>query len=44
MMSSSQKRAEYRSLFKHNVRGRLVVDKIAMSIVFGCVVIAIIPL
>lgn len=44
MTSSSQKRAEYRSLFKHNVKGRLIVDKIAMCVVFGCVVIAIIPL
>lgn len=44
MMSSSQKRAEYRSLFKQNVKGRLVMDRIAMAVVFGCVIIAIIPL
>ncbi|MGQ0606379.1 MAG: phosphate ABC transporter permease PstA [Candidatus Nitrosotenuis sp.] len=44
MLSSAQKRAEYRSLFKHNVKGRLVIDRIAMGIVLGCVVIAIIPL
>ncbi|MBM2852890.1 MAG: phosphate transporter permease, partial [Candidatus Nitrosotenuis sp.] len=44
MMSSSQKRAEYRLLFKQNVGGRLVVDKIMMGVVFGCVVVAIIPL
>lgn len=44
MASASQKRAEYRALFKHNVKGRLVIDKIAMGVVFGCVVIAIIPL
>ena len=44
MASSSQKRAEYRSLFKQNVKGRLVVDKIATSVVLGCVVVAIIPL
>lgn len=44
MISSSQKRAEYRSLFKHNVKGRLIVDKIAMGVVFSCVIIAIIPL
>lgn len=44
MQSSIQKRAEYRALFKHNVRGRLVIDKIAMGVVLGCVVIAIIPL
>lgn len=44
MTTSSQKRAEYRSLFKQNVKGRLLVDRIAMAVVFGCVVIAIIPL
>jgi phosphate transport system permease protein len=44
MMASTQKRAEYRALFKHNVKGRLIVDRIAMGIVFGCVVVAIIPL
>lgn len=44
MMSSSQKRAEYRLLFKQNVGGRLVVDKVMMGIVFGCVVAAVIPL
>ena len=44
MMSSVQKRAEYRSLFRQNVKGRLVLDKIAMGVVLSCVVIAIIPL
>lgn len=44
MMPSSQKRAEYRMLFKHNVGGRLVVDKIMMGVVFGCVIVAVIPL
>ncbi len=44
MTSSSQKRAEYRLLFKQNVSGRLIVDKIMMGIVFGCVVAAVIPL
>ncbi|QLH09653.1 phosphate ABC transporter permease PstA [Candidatus Nitrosotenuis sp. DW1] len=44
MMSSSQKRAEYRLLFKQNVSGRLIVDKIMMGIVFGCVIAAVIPL
>jgi len=44
MASPSQKRAEYRLLFKQNVSGRLVVDKIMMGIVFGCVVVAVIPL
>ncbi len=44
MMSSSQKRSEYRSLFRHNVKGRLIVDKIVMGIVLSCVIVAIIPL
>ncbi|MDG7050523.1 MAG: phosphate ABC transporter permease PstA [Nitrososphaerota archaeon] len=44
MMTASQRRAEYRALFKHNVGGRLVVDKIMMGVVFSCVIIAIIPL
>jgi len=41
---SIQKRAEYRALFKQNVKGRLIVDRIAMVVVFGCVIVAIIPL
>lgn len=44
MISQSQKRAEYRLLFKQNVSSRLVVDKIMMGIVFGCVIVAVIPL
>jgi len=44
MSSSNQKRAEYRTLFKQNVKGRLVVDKIVMGVVFGCVVVALVPL
>lgn len=44
MMSPAQKRAEYRNLFKQNVKGRLVLDKIMMGVVFGCVVVALIPL
>jgi len=44
MSTSAQKRAEYRLLFRQNVKGRLVIDKIAMGIVLSCVVIAIIPL
>jgi len=43
-MTSSQKRAEYRMLFKQNVSGRLVVDKIILGIVLSCVVIALVPL
>ena len=38
------KRQEYRSLFKQNVRKRLVVDKIVRIIVLACVIVAIIPL
>jgi phosphate transport system permease protein len=44
MVSPNQKRAEYRTLFKQNVKGRLLVDRIAMGVVFACVVVAIIPL
>jgi len=43
-MSSSQKRAEYRSLFKQNVRGRLVVNKITMGIILSSVIVALVPL
>jgi len=39
-----KRRQEYRSLFKQNVKGRLLVDKIVRIIVFSCVIIAIIPL
>jgi phosphate transport system permease protein len=44
MASSSQKRAEYRALFKHNVRGRLIIDRTVLGIIFGCVVVALVPL
>ncbi|MEO9309787.1 MAG: phosphate ABC transporter permease PstA [Nitrososphaera sp.] len=45
MMSTiTQKRAEYRSLFKHNVKGRLILDKIMMGVVFACVIVVLIPL
>jgi len=43
-MTSVQKRAEYRMMFKQNVEKRLLVDKIVRIIVFSCVIIAIIPL
>jgi phosphate transport system permease protein len=42
--SIQERRQEYRSLFKQNVAGRLVVDKIIKIIVFSCVIVAIIPL
>lgn len=44
MNSIQQRRQEYRSLFKQNVAGRLVVDKAVRIIVFSCVIVAIIPL
>ena len=43
-MTSTQKRLEYRMMFKQNVEKRLLVDKIVRIIVFSCVIIAIIPL
>lgn len=44
MSSISERRQDYRNLFKHNVEKRLLVDKIVRIIVFACVIIAIIPL
>ncbi len=44
MNSIQQRRQEYRSLFKQNVAGRLLVDKAVRIIVFTCVIVAIIPL
>jgi phosphate transport system permease protein len=44
MVSTSQKRAEYRSLFKQNVKKRLLINKIALGAVFCCVVLTMIPL
>jgi phosphate transport system permease protein len=44
MSTITQKRAEYRSLFKHNVKGRLILDKIMMGVVFACVIVVLIPL
>jgi phosphate transport system permease protein len=42
--SIQDRRQEYRSLFKQNVKKRLLVDKAVRIIVFSCVIIAIIPL
>jgi len=42
--SIQDRRQEYRSLFKQNVKKRLFVDKVVRIIVFSCVIIAIIPL
>ena len=44
MITTQQRRQEYRNLFKQNVEKRLVVDKIVRIIIFSCVIIAIIPL
>ena len=44
MNSIQDRRQEYRSLFKQNVKKRLLVDKAVRIIVFSCVIIAIIPL
>lgn len=44
MITTSQRRQEYRNLFKQNVEKRLLVDKAVRIIVFACVIIAIIPL
>ena len=44
MNSIQDRRQEYRSLFKQNVKKRLFVDKVVRIIVFSCVIIAIIPL
>lgn len=43
-MTTNQRRQEYRALFKQNVEKRLIVDKIVRTVVFACVIIAIIPL
>ncbi|MEX0862634.1 phosphate ABC transporter permease PstA [Nitrosopumilus sp.] len=43
-MTTNERRQEYRTLFKQNVKNRLLVDKIVRIIVFACVIIAIIPL
>ncbi|MFQ5497184.1 MAG: phosphate ABC transporter permease PstA [Nitrosopumilus sp.] len=44
MSTTTERRQEYRALFKQNVEKRLLVDKSVRIIVFACVVIAIIPL
>lgn len=43
-MNITEKRARYRSMFRQNVRRRLITDRVVRSIVFVCVVIAVIPL
>jgi phosphate transport system permease protein len=43
-MITVKQRAEFRKHFRYNVGRRLVIDKIVKGVVFGCVLIAIIPL
>jgi phosphate transport system permease protein len=43
-LTTNERRQEYRTLFKQNVKNRLLVDKAVRIIVFACVIIAIIPL
>ena len=43
-MTVSKRRQEYRALFKQNVEKRLLVDKGVRTVIFACVIIAIIPL
>jgi phosphate transport system permease protein len=43
-MITVEQRAEFRKHFRYNVGRRLVIDKIVKGVVFGCVIIAIIPL
>ena len=44
MSTTTKRRQEYRALFKQNVAKRLFVDKAVRTIVFACVIVAIIPL
>jgi phosphate transport system permease protein len=43
-LNNLKKRQEYRSLFKQNVKKRLIIDKIVRIIIISCVIAAIIPL
>jgi phosphate transport system permease protein len=43
-MITIEQRAEFRKYFKNNHSSRLMVDKIIKMIVFGCVIISIVPL
>ncbi len=43
-MITMEQRAEFRKNFRYNVERRLVIDKIVKGVVFGCVIIAIVPL
>lgn len=43
-MITIEQRAEFRKHFRNNISSRLVTDKIVKGIVFGCVLLAIVPL
>jgi phosphate transport system permease protein len=43
-MITLEQRAEYRKYFRNNFTSRLITDRIVKGIVFGCVVLAIVPL
>ena len=43
-MITTEQRAEFRKRFRYNVNQRLITDKIVKTIVFACVIVAIIPL
>jgi phosphate transport system permease protein len=43
-MITVEQRAEFRKHFRYNVGRRLVIDKVVKGVVFGCVILAIIPL
>lgn len=43
-MITPEQRAEYRKYFRNNFTSRLIIDKIVVGIVFGCVILAIVPL
>ena len=43
-MITLEQRAEYRKYFRNNFTSRLITDRIVKGIVFGCVILAIVPL
>ncbi|MFZ1077816.1 MAG: phosphate ABC transporter permease PstA [Nitrosotalea sp.] len=43
-MITPEQRAEYRKHFRNNFTSRLITDRIVVGIVFGCVILAIVPL
>ncbi|MDE1829075.1 MAG: phosphate ABC transporter permease PstA [Thaumarchaeota archaeon] len=43
-MITIEQRAEFRKHFRNNIASRMITDKVIKGIVFGCVILAIIPL